>query len=78
VTEEALNELEAVWNDRHKRLQFVPGKEAVGRFNQYLQAEYGVSVTSTAIVDAMTVDEIPDEVKNLLLDIAKFAQSKVE
>ena len=60
------------------RLQIIPGKEAVSRFNQYLQKEYGVSVTPTAIVDAMRVDEIPDEVRNLLLNVDRFTQSKVE
>ena len=47
-------------------------------FNQYLQNEYGVSVTPTAIVDAMRVDEIPNEMQTLLEDISGFARSNVE
>jgi hypothetical protein len=78
VTEAALNELESRWNDRAFRLQVIPGKDALSMFNQYLQNEYGVSVTPTAIVDAMRVDEIPNEMRTLLEDIAGFARSNVE
>jgi hypothetical protein len=78
VTEAALNELEACWNDRSRRLEVIPGKDAVSMFNRYLQSEYGISVTPTSIVDAMRVDEIPDEIRQLLEDISKFSLSKVE
>jgi hypothetical protein len=75
VTEAALNELESCWNDRASKLQVIPGKEALSMFNQYLQNEYGVSVTPTTIVDAMRVDEIPNEMRTLMEDIAGFARS---
>jgi energy-coupling factor transporter ATP-binding protein EcfA2 len=78
VAEAALNELETCWCDVSGRLKVIPGKEAVSMFNQYLQSEYGISVTPASIVDAMRVDEIPDEIKNLLRDIFEFALSKVE
>ncbi len=78
VTEAALNELESCWNDRTAKLQVIPGKEALSMFNQHLQNEYGVSVTPTAIVDAMRVDEIPNEMRTLLEDVSRFAQSNVE
>ena len=47
-------------------------------FNHYLQQEYGVSVTTTSIVDAMRVDEIPTEMQQLMKDIAAFSLSEVE
>jgi hypothetical protein len=78
VTEAALKELESCWNDRASRLQVIPGKEALSMFNQSLQNEYGVSVTPTAIVDAMGLDEIPNEMRTLLEDISGFARSNVE
>jgi hypothetical protein len=76
--EAALNELKACWSDASARLEIIPGKEAVSMFNQHLQAEYGVTVTPTAIVDAMRVDEIPIEMQQLMKDIVAFTQSKVE
>jgi hypothetical protein len=78
VTEAALTELESCWNDRASRLRVIPGKAALSIFNQYLQNEYGVSVTPTAIVDAMRADEIPNEMRTLLEDLAGFARSNVE
>jgi energy-coupling factor transporter ATP-binding protein EcfA2 len=78
VTEAALKEVESCWNDRTSKLQVIPGKDALSMFNQYLQSEYGVSVTPTAIVDAMRVDEIPNEMRTLLEDISGFARSSVE
>lgn len=78
VAEAALNELEACWSDVNGRLEVIPGKEAVSMFNQYLQGEYGISVTPASVVDAMRVDEIPDEIQKLMQDISAFALSKVE
>jgi len=78
VTEAALKEVESCWNDRTSKLQVIPGKDALSMFNQYLQSECGVSVTPTAIVDAMRVDEIPNEMRTLLEDISGFARSSVE
>jgi hypothetical protein len=78
VAEAALNELEACWSDVSGRLKVIPGKETVSMFNQYLQTEYGISVTSASIVDAMRAEEVPEEVKQLLRDISAFSLSKVE
>jgi energy-coupling factor transporter ATP-binding protein EcfA2 len=78
VAEAALNELGACWDDVSGRLEVISGKEAVSVFNQYLQSEYGVSVTPAAIVEAMKADEIPEEMKKLLQDISEFALSKTE
>jgi hypothetical protein len=78
VTEAAFNELEKCWNSRDRRLEVIPGKEALSMFNRYLQSEYGVSVTPTTIVDAIRADEIPDEIQELLGEISKFASAKIE
>ena len=37
VTEHALNDLEDHWKDSRLRRQVIPGKEALSRFNQFLQ-----------------------------------------
>ena len=65
-----------VQNDKGK-LEIIPGKEAMSAINQHLQDKYGVSITPTAIVDAMRADEIPIDMKNLIQDISRFASSKV-
>jgi energy-coupling factor transporter ATP-binding protein EcfA2 len=78
MAEAALTELEACWNDQKGRIEIIPGKEALSRFNQCVQSQFGVSVTPTGIVDAMRIDEIPDEMRNLLNELNKFALAKVE
>ena len=55
----------------------IPGKDALSAINQCLQDKYSVSVTQTAIIDAMSVDEIPAEMIVLVRILAKFASSHV-
>ena len=69
----ALEEFEADWASPARRLQLIPAKEALSTVNRHLQEGYNVSVTPAAIVDAMRVDEIPSEIRNLLDTLAKFA-----
>ncbi len=75
INEAALKEFEPCWNDPDSRLKVIPGKDAISHVNQHLQSQYGVSVTTTAIVDAMLVDEIHEDMKGLINDLSKFASS---
>lgn len=75
INEAALEEFEDCWKDVNSRLEVIPGKEAMSAVNQHLQQQYGVTVTATAIVDAMQVDEIPADMKQLIRDISQFASS---
>ena len=73
VNEAALQEFDDCWKNLDSRLEAIPGKEAMSAINQHLQERYGVSVTPTAIIDAMKVDEIPSDMKQLIHDISQFA-----
>jgi hypothetical protein len=73
VNEIALNEFEETWKVASRRLAIIPGKEAISFLNQHLQDDYGVSITPTAIVDPMRLDEIPAEVQKLVQDLSKFS-----
>jgi energy-coupling factor transporter ATP-binding protein EcfA2 len=77
VSVDALNEFETCWKDARSRLTIIPGKEAISFLNQHLQKVYGVTVTPTAIIDAMKVDEVPAEMQKLIRDIAQFASIKL-
>jgi hypothetical protein len=77
VNVDALNEFEACWKDVSSRLDVIPGKEAISFFNQHLQQEYSVSITPTAIIDAMRAEEVPVEMQKLISDIAQFSSTKV-
>ena len=77
INEAALNEFEDRWNDLDSRLQVIPGKEAISAINKRLQEDYQVTVTSTAIIDAMKVDEVPAEMKILVAHISEFASRSI-
>ena len=73
VTEKALEEFETSWQ---RPLYMVSGKEAMSRFNELLQDQFGVSVTTTAVVDAMRMEEIPTEVVELVEQLDTFATNR--
>ena len=77
ITEEALVEFESCWKDSTSRFEAIPGKEALGAINHILQSEYGVSLTATAILDAMRTSDIASEMQQIIRDLSKFALSKV-
>lgn len=70
-----LEEFEECWKDVNSRLRVIPGKEVLSAFNQHLQDKYGISITPTAIIDAMRANEIPLDIKQLIHDISDFASS---
>lgn len=78
VNEAALRDFEGGWSSAASRAEVVPGKEALGAVNQHLQEEYGISVTATAIIDAMRVEEVPAEMRELLQRLAEFAAASVQ
>lgn len=75
ITERGLAEIEARWNNVEDRFAMLPGKEALSALNQIVQDKYNVSVSPTAIIDAMTADEIPEEMKQLLKLLSDFASA---
>ena len=74
ANEAALSEFETRWADAEIRLAMVPGKEAFSFLNQELQARYNISVTPTAVIDAMATDEVPDAMKDLVTALSEFTK----
>lgn len=72
----ALEEFEAEWAGEKRRIELIPGKEALGSINQHLQQKYGVSITSTGIIDAMRSEEVPEGMRQLLQQLVKFSSSQ--
>jgi hypothetical protein len=73
VTEAALREFGQIWQTFAARMSIVPGKDALSAINQQLQQIHGVSLTPTAIIDAMKLDEVPTEIQGLIQSIDQFA-----
>ena len=72
ITKELLKRFDAEWEDHSRRLQVVPGKEVLSRFNEELQRVCGVSVTPTAIISSMVDNEILDEMRTLIESLRNF------
>jgi AAA domain, putative AbiEii toxin, Type IV TA system/AAA ATPase domain len=73
VYELALDAFEERWADPVLRLALVSGKDALGWVNRNAQELYSVSVTATAIIDAMRSDEIPAEMRDLVRMLSEFS-----
>lgn len=71
--EQMLAEFDQRWQEPESRLSLIPGKDALSFVNRRLQDEYSISVTPTGIIDAMHVNEIPDEIRTLVESLGEFA-----
>ena len=74
VNEAALKEFEEQWSSRDGRFAMIPGKEALAAVNVHLQAKYEISLTPTAIVDAMRAEEVLPDMVSLIRALADFAR----
>lgn len=72
VTQSSLEEFERIWSAEVTRYNLLPGKEALASINSQLQARYGVTVTPTAIIDAMLGGEVPLEMSALIEQLSRF------
>ena len=74
INEAAINEFETAWQEPAGRMRLVPGKDAISFINAKLQAQFNVSVTATAIIDGMTLPEVPVTMKTLLDVLEGFSK----
>ena len=73
ITEKTLAEFESSWK---RPLDMIPGKDAISGFNELLQDQFGISVTTTAVINAMRMEEIPAEIVELVTKLGTFATRK--
>jgi hypothetical protein len=73
VAQNAIEAFSHLWAEEPTRLSAIPGKEAVAAINTRLQEQYGITVTATAIVDAMLENEVPGEMLSILEMLSTFA-----
>lgn len=72
---QALKMFELQWNDSNCRISMAPGKKILARLNEMFQKTFSINVSSRGIVAAMTVDEIPLEMRELILALETFCSS---
>jgi predicted ATP-dependent endonuclease of OLD family len=75
--EASLKEFNENWEMFESRMSLIPGKEAMSYLNQEIQQKHAISITSSAIIDAMKDDEILSEVRDLISAIDRFAMEAI-
>lgn len=68
----AMDEFEERWATPADRLRMIGGKDALSHLNGELQRRHKVSVTPSAIVEAMRADEVPEGIRGMISTIALF------
>lgn len=63
------------WKDLTLRLTIVPGKEVLAAFRGHVQTLLGVSLTDARIIDGMHKDDVPHDMRELLMALDEFRKS---
>ncbi|RYZ88607.1 MAG: hypothetical protein EOP06_10650 [Proteobacteria bacterium] len=74
LNEQALAAFDIMWGDLPQRLMLIGGKSALSDLSGHLQESCSISLTPTAIIDAMFVSEIPQEMVDLVRQLDAFAK----
>lgn len=77
ISESVLEGLSLSWGNSEFRLAVIPGKEALSYINGELQTRYGVSLTPTSIIEAMTAADVPADMHALLEKIQGFSKISI-
>jgi predicted ATPase len=72
ISKEISIEFQTLWLDLDKRLQIISGKDFISALSTTLQKKKGFSLTTTMIVDALSPDEIAQDLKDTILELDKF------
>jgi hypothetical protein len=75
ITRETLADFSVKWRNLVTRLELVPGKEVLRVFRDKIQHSCGLSITEARIVDAIRVEEIPQELLALIDSVEAFRQA---
>jgi energy-coupling factor transporter ATP-binding protein EcfA2 len=73
ISEAAMNEFDDQWNTWDGRVRMISGKEALSMLNRHLQNSGFSALTPFSIIDAMSHNEVPNE---MILIINKIAEMK--
>ena len=73
---DVLGGFEGRWTDLGSRMALVAGKEVLGLLRNRVQESCGVTLTDARIVEAMTRDDIPDDMCDLLNKLETFRNTK--
>ena len=72
IIEKILHDFDIKWRDFDQRLAIIPGKDFLSRLNTYLQEKLKITITQANIINAMTPDTVPIELKQIIDKIDNF------
>lgn len=78
ITENLMKKFDLLWVNLDTRLDIVPGKLVLSLLNKYLQDNYQITVTISQVIDAFSMKEIPDELRDLIDCIDSFRFENIE
>ncbi|EAS49232.1 conserved hypothetical protein [Aurantimonas manganoxydans SI85-9A1] len=73
INERELRKIDQTWEALDGRLSLIGGKEAFSFVTKEIQERLGVSITPASVIDAMRIEEVPDEMMSLVSKIAEFS-----
>lgn len=76
VYKDVLAPFESRWANLETRMALVPGKEVLRAFRQRVQDLYGVTLTDSRIAESITREDIPADMRQLLVSLETFRTTK--
>ncbi len=77
IIETILGEYEKLWNSIEDRLKIIHGKDFLASLNSYLQKEYKITITNSNIINSISNESVPNEMKDLINKIEQFRKELV-
>ncbi len=72
ILSETTSRLEERWTNLDTRLRIVPGKRVFRQFASYIADNYGITVTSRHVIDSMTRQDIPEDLRRIIHGLDEF------
>lgn len=72
ITQQSLEWFESKWNDIETRMEIVHGKDVLAALRTEVKERYSVSLTDNQIIEEFTSEEIPADLRLLLLRLEDF------
>lgn len=77
IIEKILQDFDTTWSAFDQRLTIIPGKDFLSRLNTFLQENLKITITHANIINSMTPDMVPIELKQIIDKIDNLRNEKI-
>jgi hypothetical protein len=77
ISTEALIEFDEKWKNSIERMKIIPGKKVLSALRQNIQDKYGVSLSETRLIEAITIQNAPEGILDILQVIEQYRITKL-